>query len=201
MNNYEYIIASLPVLDQDTRNAAGLDVEGLHAMIAEQLDGRDKAAFGMLLAGFDPEKLDADFYRSALSSPNGFIREYFKYDLDVRNTKVEYLNNELGRPSDMDVMKLDEEDSSAVEFDGREEVMAVLTRKDILGRERGLDDLMWKKCEDLTLMHVFDMDVILGFTARLQIIDRWLKLDPETGRELFRRLVKEIRNSKTEYGN
>ena len=37
---------------------------------------------------------------------------------------------------------------------------------------------------------------ILGFTAKLKIIDRWNKLDPETGRELFRKLVDEIRKTR-----
>lgn len=203
MDNYEYIIASLPVLQQDDRDAKGIDVEGIHAMILEQLDGKDRTSFELLLSGFDSEKLDAGFYRSALSSQNSFIREYFRYDLGVRNTKVEFLNKALGRPEGLDVMSLRDEDdlSPEDEFEGSDEVMKVLMQQDILSREKGLDDLMWSKCEELTLMHVFDMDVILGFTARLQIIDRWLKLDPETGRELFRKLVNEIRNSRTEYGN
>lgn len=200
MNNYEYIIASLPVIGQDDRNAGALDVEGLHGMILEQLDSKDRETFGILLSGFDAGKLDAGFYRSALASPNVFIKEYFRYDLDVRNTKVEYLNTKLGRPAGMDILLLDEETEPG-DFDGKAEVMAVLNQEDILGREKGLDDLMWRKCEDLTLMHVFDLDVILGFTARLQIIDRWLRLDPQTGRALFRKLVTEIRNSKTQYGN
>ena len=44
-------------------------------------------------------------------------------------------------------------------------------------------------------MDVFDIEAILGFIAKLKIIDRWDKLDPETGRELFRKLVEEIRST------
>lgn len=200
MNNYEYIIASLPVIGQDDRNSKELDVEEIHSMILGQLGSKDMKVFETLLAGFDPDSLDAAFYRSALSSPCRFIREYFSYDMKVRNTKVEFLNGRLGRSAGTDVILLDEDPDSG-DFEGKDEIMAVLDQEDILGRERGLDDLMWKKCEELSLMHVFDIDVILGFTARLQIINRWLRLNPETGRELFRKLVNEIRNSKTEYGN
>ena len=56
---------------------------------------------------------------------------------------------------------------------------------------------MWNRIEEINVMKVFDLDVILGFTACLKIVDRWLKLDPETGRELFRKLVEEIRSSRT----
>lgn len=193
MDNYEYIIASLPVIRQEERNASNLDVEGLQAMIVEQLSERDRKVYGLLLDGFVSDNLGEEFYRKALSSSNAFIRGYFTYDMNVRNTKVEYLNKALGRPEGTDILILDEDGTN--EFDGKEEVQEVLAQDDILSRERGLDDLMWRFCEDMTRMHVFDLDVILSFTARLRIIDRWLKLDPETGRELFRKLVNEIRNS------
>lgn len=73
--------------------------------------------------------------------------------------------------------------------------MAVLENGDILRRERGLDDLMWKRIDEITVMDVFDIEAILGFIAKLKIIDRWDRLDPETGRELFRKLVEEIRST------
>ena len=72
----------------------------------------------------------------------------------------------------------------------------MLNGGDILARERGLDDLMWQEIDELTRMDVFDIEAILGFTAKLKIIDRWNKLDPETGRELFRKLVDEIRKTR-----
>ena len=61
--------------------------------------------------------------------------------------------------------------------------------------EKLWDDLRWQKVDELTAMDVFDLELILGFVARLQIIDRWLKLDPESGRELFRKLVEDIRST------
>ena len=74
--------------------------------------------------------------------------------------------------------------------------MAVLEQSDILSRERGLDKLLWEKAEELTRMDLFDIDVILSFIAKLKITDRWNKLDPRTGREMFRKLVQEIRNTR-----
>lgn len=190
MNNYEYLIACLPVLNQDDRKES-LDAEALVEEIKGQCSKGDRELVDFLLEGHDPERLNAEFYRKAAKSGNAFIRDFFAYDLLVRNTKVEYLNKVLGREEGLDVIS--QEDDS---LDGKEEIRAVLATEDILARERGLDDLMWKRIEDLTIMHVFDMDVILGFTAKLKIIDRWLRLDPETGRILFRKLVEEIRNTK-----
>lgn len=192
MNNYEYIVASLPVIASDYRGP--LDTDAIISEIRSQLSPKDEAVLDTLLKGFDSDSLDAEFYRTALASKNRFIAGYFGYDLDVRNCRVTYLNKALGRPEGQDLLVLDEDEPR--EFEDLEKVNAVLEGSDILERERGLDDIMWERIDELTLMEVFTLDQILGFVAKLQIVARWLRLDPQTGRELFRQLVEEIRNNK-----
>lgn len=192
MNNYEYIVASLPVIASDYRGP--LDTDAIISEIRSQLSPKDEAVLDTLLKGFDSDSLDAEFYRTALASKNRFIAGYFGYDLDVRNCRVAYLNKALGRPEGQDLLVLDEDEPR--EFEDLEKVNAVLEGSDILERERGLDDIMWERIDELTLMEVFTLDQILGFVAKLQIVERWLRLDPQTGRELFRQLVEEIRNNK-----
>ncbi len=195
MKNYEYIIASLPNLQQDALHGARVDADGAIAMIMENLDGADSKLVDFFLSSFEPDAvLDREFYKSALAHRNKFIRNYFAYDLDLRNVKVEYLNKSLGRPLREDMVELEGRDEE-YEFEGRSEVLSILETKDILKRERGLDDLMWRLIDENTIMEVLSLEVILGFIAKLKIIDRWEKLDPETGRELFRKLVGEIRST------
>lgn len=191
MNNYEYIVASLPVIEPCSRLGSSSAANAIIDDIREQLSNKDNALVTMLLDGFDPEKLNAGFYRACLGSGSRFLREYFLFDLFLRNTKVEYLNASLGRPEGKDVLLLEELED--YEFEQKEEIIEILSGTDIIGREKGLDMAIWEHVEEVTTMDVFDMDAILGFIARLKIIDRWDKLDPETGAELFRRLIKEIR--------
>lgn len=191
MNNYEYIVASLPVIEPGSRLGSSSAANAIIDDIREQLSNKDNALVTMLLDGFDPEKLNAGFYRACLGSGSRFLREYFLFDLFMRNTKVEYLNASLGRPEGKDVLLLEELED--YEFEQKEEIVEILSGTDIIGREKGLDMAIWEHVEEVTTMDVFDMDAILGFIARLKIIDRWDKLDPETGAELFRRLIKEIR--------
>lgn len=191
MNNYEYIVASLPVIEPGSRLGSSSAANAIIEDIREQLSNKDNALVTMLLDGFDPEKLNAGFYRACLGSGSRFLREYFLFDLFLRNTKVEYLNASLGRPEGKDVLLLEELED--YEFEQKEEIVEILSETDIIGREKGLDMAIWEHVEEVTTMDVFDMDAILGFIARLKIIDRWDKLDPETGAELFRRLIKEIR--------
>lgn len=191
MNNYEYIVASLPVIEPGSRLGSSSAANAIIDDIREQLSNKDNALVTMLLDGFDPEKLNAGFYRACLGSGSRFLREYFLFDLFLRNTKVEFLNASLGRPEGKDVLLLEELED--YEFEQKEEIVEILSGTDIIGREKGLDMAIWEHVEEVTTMDVFDMDAILGFIARLKIIDRWDKLDPETGAELFRRLIKEIR--------
>lgn len=191
MNNYEYIVASLPVIEPGSRLGSSSAANAIIDDIREQLSNKDNALVTMLLDGFDPEKLNAGFYRACLGSGSRFLREYFLFDLFLRNTKVEYLNASLGRPEGKDVLLLEELED--YEFEQKEEIVEILSGTDIIGREKSLDMAIWEHVEEVTTMDVFDMDAILGFIARLKIIDRWDKLDPETGAELFRRLIKEIR--------
>ena len=177
------------MLNRDSRAAEGFSASATIEEIRSQLDAGDCARLDFLLDGFDSDKLNEAFYTKALKSGSSFIRGYFGYDLTVRNTRVQWLNSELGRPAGQDMLDMgrdeDSEDNSAI--------LAVLKGKDILERERGLDSLMWDRIESLNEMKVFDLDVILGFVAKLKIVERWLKLDPQTGRELFRKMVEEIR--------
>lgn len=188
MNNYEYIIACLPVPDPNTGTP---DVDSLLDFIRSQCSEKDAGLVEFIQDAFNPEKLDVAFYTKAYASSNAFIREFLAYDMQLRNTKAEYLNKVLERPEGTDLITVKEE-----EFEDKAAVLAVLQQDDILARERGLDSLLWDKAEELTRMHIFDMDVILSTVARLLITARWTKLDPATGRELFRKLVQEIRNTR-----
>ena len=187
MNNYVYIVSCLPVLTPD----ATLDADAVIEDILSQCSERDRETISFLLDGFDGEKLSADFYRKALSHPSAFIRGWFGYDLDVRNAKARYLNRAFGRPEEMDTVVLGEDEER--EFDDAPLLQGILSTEDILGREKALDDLAWKKIDELTVFDYFNLDAILGFLAKLKITDRWLKLDPATGRELFRRFTEEVR--------
>ena len=54
---------------------------------------------------------------------------------------------------------------------------------------------MWEKIGNLTTFNYFDIDAILGFITKLNIVARWYKLDEQTGREMFKKLVDEVRGT------
>ncbi len=193
MNNYEYIIASLPLLSPDATNVQ-VDADEVIAEIRSQCSKKDNALIDFLLEGYNQDTLGRDFYLKALSHRDRFIREYFAFDLNLRNAKVRYINGALGRAPMQDIVVLDQsEDAEQPEADP--ELDAVFVADDLIQRERKIDDFIWEKVENMVLMELFTMDRILAFIVKLRIIDRWMKLDENTGREMFRRLVDEIRGT------
>ncbi len=189
MNNYEYIIASLPVLVPDWK-FSDRKPESHIQEIREQCSEKDCRLIDFLLRGFDSDNLTPEFYKEALSHANGFIREYFSFDLNVRNTKVRFLNKALGRKSDRDTI-----DIPCGDFEEETKLNGILQGKDILMRERDIDNLMWDKIDNLSVFHYFDINLILAFISKLKIVSRWYELDEATGREMFRKLVNEVRGT------
>ncbi|MBQ7811471.1 MAG: DUF2764 family protein [Bacteroidales bacterium] len=201
MKNYVYIIAGLPDFTPDWRQGEKSLDEYLGQM-KELLSEKDNAVVSFVESGFDKEKIGLEFYKEALSDGSRFIREFFLFDLNVRNAKVRYLNQALARDPQKDILSLaspeDEEmglGQEEPEFKEAAQLQVILEGKDILARERGIDDLYWEKIDELTVFNYLDFEKILGMVVKMMIIRRWLILDEEAGREMFKRLVDEVRGT------
>lgn len=192
MANYEYLIAGLPDISPDWKGADAGIADAIMQEIRELSSEKDNRLIDKLLEGYQDDKLNLEFYQEMLSSKDAFLKEYFRFDLNVRNAKVAYLNRELRRPAGTDIFL-----EAPGEFEEAQRLESVLNTDDILARERGIDDLMWSKIDELTTFDYFDIDAVLGFIAKLHIVSRWLKLDDTTGRQMFARLVDEVRGSYT----
>ena len=210
MSNYEYIISSLPWLSKGFVYGDGSDFDSTIEEIRRDLSEKDSAVLDFLLKGLSGEALDGDFYNEALHHSDRFIREYFRFDLNRRNAQVEYLNRSLGREEGEDMitglagpdadfitdrLDIDLARFSGGEFEEKDRLGEILSGKDLLEREKGIDDLVWDQINSLTVFNYFDIDAILGYVANLYIADRWLRLDPAACREKFEKLVAEVKGT------
>ena len=190
MDNYEYIIASLPDIEPD-KGPSQETATQIIDFVRDQLSEKDLAVADILTDSWDDEKLTEELYTKALASSNRFIKEFFGFDLQVRNAKVHSLNMALGRPIDKDIFMPIEEPEPELEAT----LDKVYSNPDILVKERAIDKLYWQKIEDLTIFDYFDLDAVLGFLAKLHIVQRWLVLDESTGRALFRKLTEDVQST------
>ena len=201
MNNYVYIIAGLPDFTPDWRQGEKSLDEYLD-QVRELLSAKDNEVIDFIIKGFDKDQIGLELYKEALSHRLGFIREFFLFDFNVRNQKVRYLNQALGRAAEKDVLKLTDPEAEEngleteePEFKESARLQKILEGNDILSRERGIDDLYWEKIDEITLFDYLNFDKILGVIVKMMIIRRWLILDEETGRAMFKKLVDEVRGT------
>ena len=201
MNNYVYIIAGLPDFTPEWRKGETV-LDGYLAQVRELLSAKDNEVVDFIIKGFDKDQIGLEFYKEALSHRIGFIRDFFLFDLNVRNQKVSYLNQALGRDPEKDILKMRDPEAEEnglepeePEFKEAGRLQAILEGSDILSRERGIDDLYWDKIDELTLFDYLNFDKILGVMAKMMIIRRWLILDENTGRAMFKKLVDEVRGT------
>ena len=201
MSNYIYIIAGLPDFTPDWKQG-DKSLDEIIAQVRELLSAKDNEVLDFIVKGFDKDQIGLEFYKEALAHRIGFIREFFRFDFDVRNQKVRYLNNALGRNPEKDVLKLTDPEaeengleSEEPEFKESAKLQAILEKNDILARERGIDDLYWDKIDELTLFDYLNFDKVLGIVVKMMIIRRWLVLYEDTGCAMFKKLVDEARGT------
>lgn len=201
MNNYIYIISGLPDFTPDW-NKGEKSLNEYLEQVRELLSSKDNEVLDFIIQGFDKDSLGLEFYREALAHRLKFIREFFRFDFDVRNQKVRYLNNALGRSPEKDVLKLTDPEveenglePEEHEFKEAARLQSILEQNDILSRERGIDDLYWEKIDEITLFDYLNFDKIMGIIVKMMIIHRWIILDEETGRSMFKKLVDEVRGT------
>ena len=191
MDNYVYIVAGLPELTSGFENTE-FDYAAVKESIMELLSESDQQLVELMEEGFDESTLGADFYAKAAESKNRFIREYFYFDGRLRNLKVNYLANRLGKDSHPYLVNLDEAD-----FEEEKQIQDILSNADFVQREQKMDELKWEKASDIARMDYFNMNAILAFLVKAKTVQRWAELDPAKGQEMFKKLVMEIRGTST----
>ena len=190
MDNYVYIVAGLPELTSSFENAS-FDYAAVKESIMELLSEKDQQLVVLMEEGFDETTLGADFYGKAAQSKNRFIREYFDFDGRLRNMKVNYLAKRLGKKAEDYTLELPEAD-----FEEEKQVLEILNDADFVDREQRMDELKWEKASDIARMDYFNMNAILAFLVKAKTVQRWAELDPVKGEEMFKKLVKEIRDKR-----
>jgi len=56
-------------------------------------------------------------------------------------------------------------------------------------REKEIDLLKWKWLEEQTFFKTFDIESVYAYLLKLEMIERWVALDKETGDKTFREIV------------
>jgi len=78
-------------------------------------------------------------------------------------------------------------------IDNFDEIRSIDDKKDILEKEQAIDGLLWNWIEENTFFHYFNIEKIMGYLFKIQIIERWRNLDKEQGDQIFRQIVTNLK--------
>jgi hypothetical protein len=158
--------------------------------ITNMLSEKDKKILRWFEFGSDVNNLSIHFYTGAIKSKNNFISQYFAFDRCLRNVQVKFLTKQSkGEISNYYVGDINSE------FEEVSRLSQILEIKNIIDREKELDKLRWDKISSIVTFDYFNLNTILAFLAKGQIVERWNKLDKNEGAILFKQLVEDVRGT------
>jgi ABC-type nitrate/sulfonate/bicarbonate transport system substrate-binding protein len=75
-----------------------------------------------------------------------------------------------------------------------EDLLQIFEIENLKDRELKLDFHKWHFLENATFFNYFTIEKVLAFLQKLFIAERWIHLDPEKGREIFKKLFRELKS-------
>ena len=141
------------------------------------------------------------YYADLAASKSSFLRGWGEFDRTLRNIAAAVAAREAGR-SIKDVVigggEVVEQlsRSSAVDFGLRGElqyidavIAAVSDEPNIVEKERKIDAIRWSEAEDIAAYDYFNINYLLSYLVKVNIVARWTLLSPKVGREMLNKLI------------
>ena len=128
-----------------------------------------------------------EYYQYLRQSGNGFIERWAILDLNLRNYLTVKKCEEFTIPKQSQVVGEDDFAKRLVEFPtAHKEIQVewplssvidgILRDDDLLKKELALDQLKWNLISDMNLFRYFSIEIILGYTLKLLILNRWKRV-------------------------
>ncbi len=153
--------------------------------------------------GFERLLFEA-YYNECAASSNRFVREWSSFDRNLRNIGAAIRARSVGRAIEEvtvgrgDVVEQLER-SSAADFGLRGElsyidgvIATINDEENLLEKERKMDAIRWNESGELVTFDYFNVNAILSYLTKVNIVARWMRLDKSQGRAMFQTLISEL---------
>ena len=173
-------------------------------VIRAYADPESEWAEGLDMTQSFEKSLLAAYYETCRSSKSRFLREWSEFDRTLRNVSAAAVARTVGRPIESVTVGEGEvveqlQRSSAADFGLRGEVAyidaviaAVNDEQNLLEKEHKIDLVRWEQASELAGFDYFNINAILSYLARINIVARWSLLDVKRGREMLQRIMAEL---------
>lgn len=146
------------------------------------------------------DRLSALYYEYAMKCKNRFVSEWFELNLNVSNILTAIVCRKFGLEKEnyivgdngvAEQLKM----SNAQDFgmgnllDYFSELQRLMEETNLQLREKEIDLLRWNWLDENTFFKSFDIESVFAYLVKLEMIERWISLDKETGEKTFREIV------------
>lgn len=145
------------------------------------------------------------FYSYAIETcPNKLVRQWYKLNLDIANILTAFLVRRNGwnvadyiqgenEVTEMILTNNTKDFNLTAEYDYVADLMKIVDCSDPVEKEKRMDVFKWQWLDDNALTDVFSVEAVFAYLCKLDMLERWDKLDVEKGRETFRQIVEQLR--------
>jgi hypothetical protein len=152
-------------------------------------------------------KIFSLYYTYVTETNNAFLNQWFSFDRAIKNIFTAYNCREFGYDVKTHLIK-GSKDSQIYDYLATDppkydllvneviladKILQIADSNDsIVEKENKIDMLKWAFLEDATFFHYFTIEKILAFILKLDIVERWLKHEPENGKMLLENLINNL---------
>jgi len=146
------------------------------------------------------------YYQWAMKCGNKLISNWFEYNLNLNNILSAYISRKykleiepVGSNEVAETIKTSkrQRDFGLSEIIEELDIFEFLDEEDfdLYEREKDIDLLKWKWLEEQTFFEYFNVEWLFAYLIKLEIIERWLSLNPEQGGKIFREMINNLKES------
>ncbi len=148
--------------------------------------------------------LYAAYYGECARSRCRFLREWSEFDRNLRNLTAALSSRSKGLAVADAVVGTDDVAqtlmrSSAADFGLKGELgyidqvmAAVADNGNLLEKEHRIDLIKWNMAEELAVFDYFNINGILSYLVKVNLVHRWATLNAARGREMFEKLIESL---------
>lgn len=152
------------------------------------------------------DQLSSLYYEFLSQSNNDFLNNYYIFNLHINNIitalnarkhKIKSKNIYVGDNPVVDALKQStlKDFGLSAEFPVIEQILTIFESEDLVKREKSTDMLKWNYMDELNTFNYFTIEVIISYIIKLQMVERWIRLDKKEGRKLFDGLINDLNKS------
>jgi hypothetical protein len=146
------------------------------------------------------DRLASLYYAYAMKHSNTFIASWFELNLNINNIftaltcrkyKFDRENYIVGDTAISQQLR----SSNARDFDLSEtllylpSVVRIAEETDLLQREWKTDVLKWEWLNEQIYVKIFDIESVITYLLKIEMLERWSNFDKSTGEKAFRQMV------------